>query len=91
MATLVFDIETTAQPVENFDDAQQEYLFRETEKISDAIAKEAKREEITRFMSLWPFTSTMTDALLVVRTPRTLTVWKYVPSSPAGFTPHADR
>ncbi len=57
MATLVFDIETTAQPIENFDEAQQEYLFRETEKIDDAIAKQAKRAEITRFMSLWPFTS----------------------------------
>src|ERR1039458_7659270 len=57
MATLVFDIETSAQPIENFDEAQQEYLFRETEKIDDAIAKNAKREEITRFMSLWPFTS----------------------------------
>ena len=57
MATLVFDIETSAQPLENFDEAQQEYLFRETEKIDDAMAKQAKREEITRFMSLWPFTS----------------------------------
>ena len=57
MATLVFDIETSAQPIDNFDEAQQEYLFRETEKLDDAIAKQAKREEITRFMSLWPFTS----------------------------------
>jgi len=57
MATLVFDIETAALPLEQFDEAQQEYLFRETEKIDDAIAKNAKREEITRFMSLWPFTS----------------------------------
>jgi DNA polymerase elongation subunit (family B) len=57
MATLVFDIETSALPLENFDEAQQEYLFRETEKITDAIAKRAKREEITKFMSLWPFTS----------------------------------
>ena len=57
MATLVFDIETSALPIEMFDEAQQEYLFRETEKIDDAIAKHAKREEITRFMSLWPFTS----------------------------------
>ena len=57
MATLVFDIETTAQPLENFDDAQQEYLFREAEKLADATAKDAKREEITKFMSLWPFTS----------------------------------
>lgn len=57
MATLVFDIETSAQPVENFDEAQQEYLFRETEKIEDPAGREAKREEITRFMSLWPLTS----------------------------------
>ena len=57
MATLVFDIETSALPLELFDEAQQEYLFREAEKIDDAVAKEAKRGEITRFMSLWPFTS----------------------------------
>ena len=57
MATLVFDIETTALPLEQFDETQQEYLFRETEKIDDATAREAKRGEITRFMSLWPFTS----------------------------------
>jgi 3'-5' exonuclease len=57
MATLVFDIETSALPLDTFDEAQQEYLFRETEKIADGIAKEAKRAEITKFMSLWPFTS----------------------------------
>ena len=57
MATLVFDIETTALPLDNFDEAQQEYLFREAEKLGDEIAKGAKREEITKFMSLWPFTS----------------------------------
>jgi len=57
MATLVFDIETSAQPVGNFDEAQQEYLFRECEKVTGGAEKCAKREEITRFMSLWPFTS----------------------------------
>ena len=57
MATIVFDIETSALPLEHFDEAQQEYLFRETEKIADEPAKNAKREEITQFMSLWPFTS----------------------------------
>ncbi len=57
MATLVFDIETTAQPLENFDEAQQEYLFRDAGKIEDEAARAAKREEITRFMSLWPLTS----------------------------------
>ncbi len=32
MAKLVFDIETSALPLENFDEAQQEYLFREARK-----------------------------------------------------------
>jgi len=57
MAIIVFDIETSALPLDNFDEAQQEYLFRETEKLADEAAKAAKRGEITKFMSLWPFTS----------------------------------
>jgi len=57
MATIVFDIETSALALENFDEAQQEYLFREADKLADDTGKAAKREEITRFMSLWPFTS----------------------------------
>ena len=57
MATIVFDIETSALPLENFDGTQQEYLFREAEKLADDAAKKAKREEIAKFMSLWPFTS----------------------------------
>lgn len=57
MATLVFDIETTALPLEQFDEAQQEYLLRAAEKEPDEEARSAKREEIQRFMSLWPLTS----------------------------------
>jgi len=57
MATIVFDIETSALPLNNFDEAQQEYLFREAEKLADEAAKTAKRGEIAKFMSLWPFTS----------------------------------
>lgn len=56
MATLVFDIETTAQPVDNFDEVQQEYLFRELQKIPDEAGREARREEIQRQFSLWPLT-----------------------------------
>ena len=47
----------TRVAMENFDEAQQEYLFREADKLADPNAKAVKREEITRFMSLWPFTS----------------------------------
>ena len=57
MATLIFDIETSALSLDNFDEAQQEYLFREAEKIADGPARETKRAEIKQFMSLWPFTS----------------------------------
>jgi len=57
MATLVFDIETSAQPLENFDATQQEYLFREAEKIPDETAREKRRGEIHQMFSLWPLTS----------------------------------
>jgi DNA polymerase elongation subunit (family B) len=56
MPTLVFDIETTAQPLENFDEVQQEYLLREAEKIPDENLRAIKSEEITRMFSLWPLT-----------------------------------
>src|SRR5438309_1040872 len=57
MAKLVFDIETSALPLERFDEAQQEYLFRECAKIADETARSARRGEITQQCSLWPFTS----------------------------------
>ena len=57
MATLVFDIETTALPPESFDEVQQEYLFRDCERIDDPTEREKRRGEIAQLMSLWPFTS----------------------------------
>ena len=57
MATLVFDIETNALPVEQFDEAQQEYLFRDCEKLADEAARAARRAELTQQMSLYPLTS----------------------------------
>jgi len=56
MATLVFDIETSALPKETFDEAQLEYLFRDASKVPEP-EREAKRGEIERFFSLWPLTS----------------------------------
>ena len=43
MAKLVFDIETSALPLVQFDEAQQEYLFRECEKIADEPARATRR------------------------------------------------
>ncbi len=57
MAKLVFDIETSALPVECFDEVQQEYLFRDADKLTDPMAREARRTEIQRLFSLWPLTS----------------------------------
>jgi DNA polymerase elongation subunit (family B) len=57
MATLVFDIETSALPLEHFDEAQQEYLFRECGRLTDEAARDARRTEIQAQCSLWPFTS----------------------------------
>ena len=56
MPTLVFDIETTAQPLENFDEVQQEYLLRDAGKIPDETARATRRDEIVRMFSLWPLT-----------------------------------
>jgi 3'-5' exonuclease len=57
MAKLVFDIETSALPLAAFDDAQQEYLFREAEKLPDEQPRQARRAEIQQQMSLWPLTA----------------------------------
>jgi 3'-5' exonuclease len=57
MARLVFDIETSALPVENFDEAQQEYLFREAGRIADESLRDTKRAEINQQFNLWPFTA----------------------------------
>src|ERR1041385_5778596 len=57
MATLVFDIETSALPPETFDEVQNEYLFRDCERIEDLAEREKRRAEIAQMMSLWPLTS----------------------------------
>lgn len=57
MATLVFDIETSALPIDQFDETQQEYLYRRANKETDESLRAEKREEVERFMALWPFTS----------------------------------
>lgn len=57
MAKLVFDIETSALPLQTFDEVQQEYLLRETQKIEDEAARAIRREEILRQFNLWPFTA----------------------------------
>lgn len=57
MATLVFDIETSALPQDQFDETQREYLFREAEKIPEQSARAIRRAEIQQQFNLWPFTA----------------------------------
>lgn len=57
MATLVFDIETSAIDEDAFDDSQLEYLFRAANNIEDETEREAKRAETRRMFNLWPFTA----------------------------------
>jgi hypothetical protein len=57
MAKLVFDIETSGLPLDRFDEAQQEYLFRDASRIADETASAARRVEIQQQMNLWPLTS----------------------------------
>jgi len=57
MARLVFDIETSALPLEHFDEAQQEYLFREAQRLPTGDEQAGRRAEISRQFNLWPFTA----------------------------------
>lgn len=57
MATLVFDIETSALPLESFDEAQQEYLFRDALKLADPAGQTARHDEIQKQFNLWPLTA----------------------------------
>ena len=57
MARLVFDIETSTLPLEQFDAAQQEYLFRDCERIADDAARAARRAELLQQFNLWPLTA----------------------------------
>jgi 3'-5' exonuclease len=57
MATLVFDIETSALPVDQFDELQLEYLYREVDATADTAEQDRQREQITNFFSLWPLTA----------------------------------
>ena len=71
MATLVFDIETSALPTETFDEVQTEYLFRDAYRMEDIAEREKRRLEIEQMMSLWPFTSRVVCiAMLNVETAR---------------------
>src|SRR5439155_17999721 len=57
MAKLVFDIETSGLSTDSFDEAQQEYLFREADRLAEPSAREGRRAEIRQLFNLWPLTA----------------------------------
>ncbi|MBK8945314.1 MAG: ribonuclease H-like domain-containing protein [Ignavibacteriae bacterium] len=54
---IVIDIETVGFELENLAESQQEFLLRYAEKESDQIIRENKKEEVERFLSLYPYTA----------------------------------
>ncbi len=57
MARLVFDIETSALPLETYDETQQEYLFRDAARLPTEEERAKRRAEISQQFNLWPFTA----------------------------------
>jgi 3'-5' exonuclease len=57
MASLVFDIETSALPLESFDEGQQEYLFRDAGKLPEGPEREHRKAELAQQLSLYPLTA----------------------------------
>lgn len=57
VARLAFDIETSALSLDQFDEAQQEYLFRDAERLPDETDRARRRVEISAQFNLWPFTA----------------------------------
>lgn len=54
---VVLDIETTAFSFESLSESQQEYILRHAEQEKDEAAKNEKREDSIRYLSLYPFTA----------------------------------
>ena len=57
MPALVFDIETSALPIESFDESQMEYLFRDAAKLADETARQTRQTEIREQLNLYPLTA----------------------------------
>jgi 3'-5' exonuclease len=54
---IVFDIETVGFDLENLSESQQEFLLRYAEKEQDYQLKEQKKDEVERYLSLYPYTA----------------------------------
>lgn len=57
MARLVLDIETSALPLDTFDESQKEYLFRDAMSLPEESERDARVDEIRQQLNLYPFTA----------------------------------
>lgn len=57
MRSIIFDIETSAHPLDSLSESQQEYLLRYAEKVKDEDIRNEKIDDAIRYMSLYPFTA----------------------------------
>ncbi len=54
---IVFDIETVGFELENLAESQQEFLLRYAEKEKDETLRNEKKDEVARYLSLYPYTA----------------------------------
>jgi 3'-5' exonuclease len=87
MARLVFDIETSALPLDHLDPAQREYLFREAEKLPGEVSAQQRRAEIERQFSLWPFTAQVVCVAMINAETCRGQVLFIAPESPTSESP----
>lgn len=74
---LVIDIETVGVDLESLTESQQEYLLRYAELEKDESLKEEKREEVIRYLSLYPFTAkVIAIGMLNVETERSIVFYE---------------
>ncbi len=85
MAKLVFDIETSALPLDRLDEAQQEYLFRDAARLADEESRQTRRAEILQQFNLWPFTAQVVCvAMLNAETERGQVLFQAEEDAPAA-------
>ncbi|MCP5062328.1 MAG: 3'-5' exonuclease [Ignavibacteriae bacterium] len=73
---LIFDIETVGFELENLAESQQEFLLRYAEKEKDEILREEKKDEVARYLSLYPYTAKIISiGLLNTETEGTLVIY----------------
>lgn len=74
---LVFDIETVGFEFNSLSESQQEYLMRYAEKESDDALRQQMKDEVIRYLNLYPYTAKIVSiGLLNVETEKLLVLFE---------------